>query len=407
MRLAPLCLERAGAVPLAVDITIPDIKKDSSFLRALLPHAARVSHLSLTGYSFAEALADNLPGLFASSMPDLTSLELHQSMEPDILLPSSELPLPPVFRDVSKLRSLHLTRTAIYPTLFGTISLNELKLTGYKNPSHFGTFIEFLASNPNLETVVLDVVFVEGSVRVVPVLMAPLARLRRLSITCAKPIDAKGLLSCISLPRGAGLEVFCSQRISLDLCLPSPSTPIQNVLKPITVMRFQATPRVIHVFGSNGGSFSFRSPQFTTLQSPELHLFPTASVREFYVNVAPWPPTPKFLVPLFSQLPALETLVVAGASYWATGAFDSLAGQPPLCPSLKTIALFNCVLTSEVLKELEGVAANRKGSAAALLYRVVIVGSTVAPPDDTLIQRLRQHVPCVDVRVDDKLPDLS
>lgn len=87
--------------------------------------------------------------------------------------------------------------------------------------------------------------------------------------------------------------------------------------------------------------------------------------------------------------------------------FDWLAEQPLLCPSLSTIAFFNCNFNPGVMEELEGVVAKRKELELACLYQVVIVSSTGVLPDYTLIQRLRQHVPRVDVRVDDALPDLS
>ena len=406
-RLAPLCLKRAGAFPLSVDITIPEIKGDLSFLQELLPHVARVSHLSLTGYSSVEAVAGDLPGFFTSPMPILTSLELHQTAEPTELFPPRIAPVPPVFQNVSKLESIRLTRTPLYSTLFGITSLVELKLVGYMNTFHFGTFIGFLASNQNLEIVNLDVKFVEGSVRVAPARTTSLARLRHLSITCAEPTDARGLLSCISLPHGTWLEVSCPRSTSLDSCLPSPPTPIQKVLAPITAMRFQASPREIHVFGGNGGCFSFRCPRTQFSHNPELYLFPTASIREFQVDVDPWALTPALLASLLTRLPALETLRVANAASWAPGTFDSLARQPPLCPSLKTIAFFNCGFNLQAVKDFGGAVAKRKDSAAAWLYQVVIISNTRALPDYPMIHELRQHVPCVNVGVGDGLPDLS
>ena len=48
-QLAPLCLRRAGAVPLVADITVPDLRGNSRFLRALLPCVSRIARLSLTG----------------------------------------------------------------------------------------------------------------------------------------------------------------------------------------------------------------------------------------------------------------------------------------------------------------------------------------------------------------------
>ena len=401
----PLCLERAGVVPLVVDITVSDIRGDSSLLASLIPCVSRISCLSLEGYPSIEAVAEDLPGLFAAPMSNLASLELRQAIEPAELFPLNEIPVPPVFQNVSNLKSLRLTRTPIYSTLFGVTSLVELKLTGYTNPFHFGVFIRFLASNINLEIVDLGIKFIEGSVWETPVQMTSLAHLRSLSITCSEPIFAKGLLSCISLPPGICLEVSCLQWTSLGMCLPSPPTNIHAALAPITAIRFQAAPREIRVSG-NGGSLSFRCPQ-PQFWNPELHLFPTTSVREFHVDIAPWTFTPAFFVSLFTRLPALEILVVTNSTCWPTGLFDSLAGQPPLCPSLKTMAFFNCGLTPEAVEEFEGMVARRKGSTSTWLYQVVIVSSTRALPDYTLVERLKQHVPRVDVRMDDKLPDLS
>ena len=176
------------------------------------------------------------------------------------------------------------------------------------------------------------------------------------------------------------------------------------MLAPITVVKFQVTPWEVRALGSNG---------FLSLRYPHaphwfkgFELLLTTSVREFYVDIAPWTWYFEGLVTVFGLLPALETLVFANTT-WAAGALESLAGQPPPCPSLKTIAFFNCTLTREALEEFEGVVAKRKGFAVAWLYRVVIVCNPSTLPDYTLIQRLRQHVPCVDVRLDDKLPDLS
>ena len=404
--MAPLCLERAGAVPLVIDITVPDVLGNLNFLEALAPHVTRVAHLSLAGYSSIETVADELPGFFASPIPNLTSLELQQTAEPTELFPSNEIPVPPVFQDVSKLKSLRLTRTPLYPALFGVAPLRELKLTGYTNPFHFGTFIGFLASNPNLEVVDLDLRFAGGSVWTAPARMISLVRLQRLSIACADPAEAKGLLLCISLSRGICLEIDCSQSTRLNLCLPSPMR-IGGVLAPITAVRFRASPIEIHISGTKG-SICLRCPQFQHYFGPELHIFPTASIREFHADFMPWTLAPSHAATLFAKLPALEILTFANATSWTTGALDSLAIQPPQCPSLKTIAFFNCKLTPQAMKEIEGIAVKRKGSAAAWLYRVVIVCSTAgALPDSTLIQQLRQHVPCVDVRVDDKLPDLA
>jgi hypothetical protein len=93
----PLCLERAGAVPLAVDITVPDINNNEGSLEPLFPHTSRIGHLRLVGYSSIGAAASELPGFFGTPMLNLTSLELEQTQDPTDLFPSHGAPVPPVF----------------------------------------------------------------------------------------------------------------------------------------------------------------------------------------------------------------------------------------------------------------------------------------------------------------------
>jgi hypothetical protein len=402
-RLTPLCLERADAIPLAIDITVPDVDGDEAFLNALLPHVPRIGSLRLTGHSSVETVTDELPSFFGPPMLELTSLELQQTEEPTQSFPPDDAPVPPPFHNISKLKLLSLTQTPLYPALFTIGSLVELKLTGYTIPLHFGTFLGLLDSNRGLQLVVLDIQFVTGSVETTPARKVPLARLQHLSITCTGPVDARGLLLSVSLPRNISLEVPRSEVVPLDSYLPSPPTPIHTVLVPITVMKYQTSPRELHV-SSGHGFFSFRSFQ-SVPALPELHLFPTASVREFHLDTSPWGIIPTYLISVLRQLPALETLVAANI-IWITGTLDSLAAQPLPCPSLKTVAFFNCELTPEAMREFEGAIVKRKDSEAARLYRVIIVSSTGVLPDYALVQGLRRHVPCVDARMDDKLPDL-
>ena len=277
--MTPLCLERAGDVPLTVDITVSDIRGDEDFLELSLPQASRIGRLRLTGYSIIETVADDLPGFLGSPIPNLTSLELQQTEEPAKLFPSREAPVPPIFQNVSKLESLSLTRTPLYPALLGTTSLRELKLLGYTRLLHFGTFLGFLDSNPGLERVVLDIQFIVDSVETALARRIPLPRLQHLSITCSKPIDSKGLLSCISLPHGVNLEVVFTQPdqpAQLGSFLPSPPTPIWELLAPITTVKTQVSPHELRLFG-NGTVFTFRSPQAPLDVHQELALLPSAT----------------------------------------------------------------------------------------------------------------------------------
>ena len=70
---------------------------------------------------------DELPDFF-SPMPNLTSLKLEQDMQLVEFLPPNETPIPPLFQNISKLKTLHLAQVPLYPTLSNIPSLVELKL---------------------------------------------------------------------------------------------------------------------------------------------------------------------------------------------------------------------------------------------------------------------------------------
>ena len=87
--------------------------------------------------------------------------------------------------------------------------------------------------------------------------------------------------------------------------------------------------------------------------------------------------------------------------------FSVLTKEPVLCPTLKTIAFFDCRIGPDKMKKLGEALAKRMDSTAARVHQVVIVNSTGTMSDHTLVQQLRKSVLRVDVRMDDKLPDLS
>ena len=383
------------------DITVSDARRSQDFLELLLPQISRVDSLRLTGYPFIEAVAGALPGFFDPPMPNLTSLELQQTIEPVGSSPMDEAS-PPIFRNVAKLESLRLTRTPLYPAVFRISSLKELKLLGYTNPFHFGTFIGFFDSNPELELVALDIQFAPGSVETAPARKVTLPHLQHLSITCSNAIDSRGLLSCISLPRGVHLEVEFTrsdQHARLSSFLPSPPTPIQDLLAPATSIKTRVTPHEFHLFGS-GSVFTFRPPSALLDVHPELSLFPHATIRELYTHIRPL----RFydISAMLELLPALETLGFSETEF-PSRLLPALIREPILCPALRTIAFFNCEVNPDTVKRLgEGIAKRRDPAAA----RVVVVVSAETPPDLASVERLRKSVSCVEVRVDDDLPDL-
>ena len=339
-------------------------------------------------------------------MPNLTSLELQQTTEPAKTFPSGNTPIPPIFRNVTKLESLCLTRTPLHPVLLSITSLRELKLLGYTRLLHFGTFLGFLDSNPGLERVVLDIQFIVDSVEMALTRRVPLPRLQHLSIICSKPTDSKGLLSCISLPRGVNLEVVFTQPdqpAQLGSFLPSPPTPIWELLAPITTVKTQVSPHELHLFG-NGTVFTFRSPQAPLDVHQELALLPSATIRKFYANLHPLKYTNIELSKVLKALPRLKTLVFSNTVI-PRGSLSALAEEPVLCPALKTIAFFNCSIHPNAIQELGEAIVRRRHLTVTRLRRVVIINnSLVTLPESESIQRLRKSIPRVDVGVNNKLP---
>jgi len=109
---------------------------------------------------------------------------------------------------------------------------------------------------------------------------------------------------------------------------------------------------------------------------------------------------------VMGRLPALEVLAIS-QNVFPVGLLSALTEEPVLCPALKTIAFLDCEVDSDIVKQLGEAVAKRRDSMAARLHRVVIVNSTGTPPDVASIRQLRKSVSCVEVRVDDELPDLS
>jgi len=406
-RLVPLCLERAGAAPLTANISLLDIEDDAEgckgFLQALLPHVPRISHLSLTGYAPVTDVENILPGFFASPMLNLTSLELEQAGYSTEFFPSRGTPAPQLFQNISKLKSLHLGRTPLYPVLYNIESLVELKAAYDRAP--FQKFIGFLESNPNLEAIDLHITFAEAPASVTPERVVSFPRLKRLALTCDNAVDSRALLSYLSLPQGINLDIYGSMRNSCgDLAsfLPCPPTLIQDCLAPITTVKCLRSV-ALHLF-SNDGSFSFRNHILPSKLCEEFNLFPTGAVREFHLHCRSYRDQGQLSWPL-ERLPALEALAFDRTSV-VPGFLSALTKKPILCPSLKTIAFLNCMVSRETIDELEEVLAKRENSDASRLHRVVIVYGIYELPRSDMIIRLQRLVPRVDIMVGDELPDL-
>jgi len=105
---------------------------------------------------------------------------------------------------------------------------------------------------------------------------------------------------------------------------------------------------------------------------------------------------------MLELLSGLETLAFSETDF-PFRLLPALIRDPVLCPALRTIAFFNCEVNTGAVKRLEEAIAKRRDPTVA---RVVIVVSTETPPDLASVERLREFVSHVEVRVDDALPDL-
>ena len=66
-RVEAIDAERAGAVPLSVNMTISDLTSNVDLLEPLLPHTSKIGCLCLTKHRSIEGVTDNLPDLVERS----------------------------------------------------------------------------------------------------------------------------------------------------------------------------------------------------------------------------------------------------------------------------------------------------------------------------------------------------
>ena len=84
---------------------------------------------------------------------------------------------------------------------------------------------------------------------------------------------------------------------------------------------------------------------------------------------------------------------------------STLLSNPPSLPSLKTLALLNLHVSTDLMEALTQFASNRKNTTSTWLHRVVIVESwSQNPPSVPSIGALRKYVQSVDVSVGRGLP---
>ena len=395
-KLAELSLARAKAAPLTITLNL--LESNQGLLDLLPPYIPNVASLTCDGFYTIEDLIQALPNL-PGSMPKLRSLDLRKTIHANWNRSID----PFDFSAHTKLRELSLTSIPLFPSILRIRTLTEFSLIDYFFPLHIDTLLSFLEENHSLEDATFDIEFTEHSLcrsrRRTPVGNG----LRRLSIFCEDTIIIRALISSIALRKGAALEIhhYGNDTKLSDILSGVPATHLPN-LSSSTFMEYQTSLslRSIRLLGPDG-SFLYEGGGKKEALFGEFPLLPLVSVREFHLSYrSSWSQTRLQL----SSFPSLEVLVV-DCGVDNTPLFISLP-NPASSPFMKTLVFLDCVITKGFMIELSQLAAYRKKTASASLRRVVIANSPGNQlPGVALVDRLKKHVPVVEVAEGRELPE--
>jgi len=394
-RLAALSLERAKAAPLK--LTIHYGTKPHWLPDLLVPCIQNTEVLSI-GCSSATELKKILPN-FPQSMPSLRSLALQSDGNWDRSTDPSGSFAP-------TLKYLSLNTVPLYPSLRKIRSLTELFLSDSRFDLQLDTLLGFLEGNHSLTRAIIWIKFIRPSLRISQRRAAIKNRLRYLEISGDGPMDGQALISNISLPKGATLNVNCygGDVTANDVLSGISTTHLSNLLSP-TSMEYCTYTGTVELLGPNG-IVSFRSYHRSDTPFIEFPRLPLASIREFrldnwrWKSIIPSPPDPEVFHHL-SSFPALETFTIRSDND-LSHVLSPLLSDPSTSPCLKTLRFWDCILTEEFMERLTRFASDRKNTASAWLHRVVIVDREGNFPSMASVHRLKEHV--VDVRIVTELP---
>ena len=387
-----LSLDRAKAAPLVIWLYARWMRQESLIPEIITPHFQNAVTFAIHSIPTFGKFAKAFPS-FPRSMPNLRSLKLEMDDEEEW-----DLSIDPFESLSCTLRYLELTKIPLYPSFLRLRALTKLTLSNHRFSLHLNTLLDFLEANVSLENVELSIGFAKPSLRNSRRRAAIRNRLLYLSITFNDAMDARALITKIPLRKGAHLDIFSiGDGTGLkDILSDISTTHFPNLPSP-TFMEYQSFMKCVRLHGPNG-IFSFSRHHPTAQPFADLTEFPLialTNVREFRITNFD-----RMGFPLPS-LPALETLVIQ--TYMdLSGIISALLSNPASSPSLKTIALLNCYLTEDFMKELTRFASIRKNtSTSAWLHRVLIVHWEGQFPSTGSIQRLRSYVTVVDVRMGD------
>ena len=409
--IAAVCLQRAKAAPLEISLYKPSPPEPSLFPHIIEPYDQNIRTLNvgLDSASAVEQVTATFPS-FPQSMPMLESLELESGGEEEDW---SIDPFEPGF--TLALKCLSLTSIPLYPSILRIRTLTELILCDPVGDLRFDTLLDFLENNNSLESVHLDIEFVEPPPRNLQRRITK-NQLQYLSIWCKNDVEARALIITIPLRRGASLDInIQDQNATLIDTIPNVSTA--HLLDPQSPSTFELIThrrcRVGVLLRGLGGEFSFFKPVRVEDSEPfpDLHQLPLTNIHEFRLlhfeeaerNV---PEPPVFRPSLF---PNLETLAIECNPECETDVrrvLSSLLSNPTSSSLLKTLAFLNCTLSEELVEEITNFASERKRTLTSTwLYRVLIVHQDGKFPSAASIHKLKNYVKVVEVRMGNELPE--
>ena len=389
--LATLSLERAKEAPLTIHLGMSKLEtsKHPRFLKLLFSHIQNTRSLSVHGLYTIKELIRALPN-FPKSMPNLQSLTLTSHGQTEWTLPAD-----PFDFSAHTLRNLSLYNTPLCHSFLSPGTLKELTLVDHFFDLHLGTFADFLGESHSLESASLDIKFAKASLRLSRPQTPIENRLRHLSIRCRDMMDCQALISSMTLRRGAALEIeYNGGGMGLADILSGVSTTCLPSLSSSIFMEYRPSQGIFRLLGPCG---SFSLHYFRLGESSQEFLsFPLDTIRELHLEYlkfgAGWITTEIRL----SSFPSLEVLGVIGGTS-ISQVLSTLSSNASPCPSLKTLAFLNCVITEGFMNELAQFAFDREKTTSTSLHRVVIVGSGEGFPSGASIERLRKRVPVVEV----------
>ena len=392
-----MSLERAKSAPLEINLNAPLASGGRQYSDLLIPYIQNTKTFK-ANYISAIEFKEMFPN-FPQSMPNLQSFTLLAShgVQWDRYIDPFES-FPPT------LRRLKLLGISLCPSLLELRALTELDLRDRRFNHHLDTLLDFLEENRSLESVMLSLKFEEHSPHNPRRRVAIISQLRHLEIGCFNAIDGRALISSIALPKGAQLVFSCCPLNGTgptvdDVLSGISTTHLLNLLSP-TFMEYRARERVIRLLGPNGlATFIGRSG--TDMPFAEFPRLPLTSIRRLRLNTCEWGGLKAFRH--LSFLPALEMLTIereVDPSYLLSALFS----KPSCSPLLNTLAFLGCIVDERFMEEMTRFASDRKTTTSTQLHRVVIRRVEGRFPRTTLVRKLEEHVPIVDVRDTMEIP---